>query len=117
MMFGVSGRVAYPKCQRKGVHARCGTTSATAGALIVHPELREMHGPQVGGCWCFEGIGGKRWWSEATVHIMNTGVLFMSVPLEDRMEHREGAWGSREGGREGGEEGLLLEGLQEGFQT
>ncbi len=92
MVLSVLGGVAYPKCQREGVHTRCRTTSPTAWALVVHPELGKMHGPQVSACWCFEGIGGERWWSKAPVHIMNTCVLLMSMPLENRMQHRGGFW-------------------------
>ncbi len=117
MVLSVSGGVAYPKCQREGVHARCRTTSPTAWTLVVHPELGKMYGPQVSAWWCFEGIGGERWWSKAPVHIMNACVLLMSMPLENRMQHRGGVLGMRKRRTEGGEEGLLLEGLQEGFET
>lgn len=116
-MLGKFRRLTSPHGEREGVYKRLWTPFTSTGAFIVHPKLGKVQRPEVCSGRHLEGVGAYRWHHQPPVDVVHLCVLFMSVPLEDRMEDRHGGRGAREGGERRGEEGLLFEGLQEGLEV
>ncbi|TNN63119.1 hypothetical protein EYF80_026583 [Liparis tanakae] len=111
------GGLTRPHGEREGVHEGLRSPFAPAGAFVVHPELGEVQRPEVGGGGHLEGVGAQRRHHQAPVDVVELGVLFVGVALEDGVEEGHRGGGARERGEAGREEGLLLEGLQQGLQV
>ena len=79
-------RLTRPHGEREGVHEGLRSPFASAGAFVVHPELGEVQRPKVGSSWHFEGVCAHRRHHKAPVDVVELGVLFVSVSLEDGME-------------------------------
>lgn len=110
-------RLTRPHGEREGVHEGLRPPLASTGALIVHPELGIVHRPKVSGGRHLEGVRGHSRHHQAPVDVVELGVLFVSVALEDGVEEGYGGGGARERGERGREEGFLFEGLHQGLEV
>lgn len=111
------GGLTRPHGEGEGVHEGLRPPFASTGAFVVHPELGEVQRPEVGGGRHLEGVGAHGGHHQAPVDVVEPGVLFVSVTLEDGMEERQGGGGAGERGEGRREERLLFKGLQQGLKV